>query len=96
MRSAQLPEHGNGSDDNNATAISLQVLKQRKRARSLFIDTKTRTFETPDHDSDRLLDGPHLVKRQRPSLRTGDELVPKRTLTPNPQSSQDNGRIGSG
>ena len=72
IRSAQPLEYGNGcggggcdDDDNNATVIGLQVLKQRKCARSLSVDTTTRRFETPDHDTDRLLDGSHLAKRQR-------------------------------
>ena len=111
MRFAQLPEYGNGNgsggdddddddDDNNATVVGLQVLKQRKRARSLSIGTTINTFETPNHDT--------LVKRQRPSLRTGDESVPKRTPTPNPEALRvleagtggtrtriDNGQFGS-
>jgi len=88
MRSTQLSEGGDGSggdrgdggnDDNNATRISLQVLKQRKRARSLSIDTTTRTLGTPNPDTGRCLDGPHLAKRQRPYLRTGDKSVPKQS-----------------
>ena len=92
-QSAQRPEDTDGSngsgdnDVNNATGVSLQVLKQRKRARSLSIDTATPTFGTPGPDTGYLLDGPHLAKRQRPYPRTGDESVPKRTLTPNPESS---------
>lgn len=111
MRSAQLSEDGaatDGDDDNNATGIGLQPSKQRKRARSLSIDTTTNTLETRDHDTNYLLVGPHLAKRQRPSLCTGDESVPKRTSTPSPESPRvpeagtggtrtrmDNGRIGS-
>jgi len=113
MRFAQLSEFGDGGDDddddNNATGIGLQVLKQRKRVRSLSIDTTTHMLGTPDPDTDRLLDGPHLAKRQRPYLCTNDKSVPKHTLTPNPQSTRapeagtggtrsrmDDGCIGSG
>ena len=83
MRSAQLSEGGDGSDgddDNNAAGIGLQRPKQGKRARSLSINTTINTLETPDHDTNYLLVGPHLAKRQRPSLCTGDESVLKRTL----------------
>src|SRR5271156_5354075 len=54
MRSAQFSEDGDGSgdgggdDNNNATRIGLQVLKQRKRA--LSIDTTTCTLGTPNPD----------------------------------------------
>ena len=93
MRSAQLSEDGDGSgagagdssdDDHNATRIGLQVLKQRKRARSLPTDTTTRTLGTANPDR---LEGPHLAKRQRPCFRTGDESESIPTSTPNPISS---------
>src|SRR5215469_8694039 len=97
MRSAQILEHrdGGGGDDNTATGIGLQVLKQRKRARSLPIDTTTCTLGIPYPDSGHLLEDPHLAKRQRLYLRTGDESESMHISTPNPISSRSS-KAGTG
>jgi hypothetical protein len=83
-------EHGDGSAgdcNNSARGFDLQSPKQRKRTRSLSVDTTTTILGTADPDSDEPLDGPHLAKRQRPYLRTGDESVSKRVPTPKPHLS---------